>query len=85
MSFRISLQVGFIVAMIVDDSKTVVTRAARVSRDYQGQGIRKMLVEQVFRSFKGRMHAMTTGDDNPAVNRQSFLCVNKKILYKVSL
>ena len=74
---------GFCLGTTVDGGETVVKRAARVSHRYAGQGIYKMLTDQVQREFTAPMQSFITSDDNPAIYKDSFLRTYTEILHRV--
>ncbi|XP_060603447.1 uncharacterized protein LOC132756396 [Ruditapes philippinarum] len=76
------LQVGFVAAVVVDDGVTVVTRAARVNSSVSGRGLYKKLETHVLNESKIKVHAFTTGDDNPITEKQSFKSVNQLLITK---
>ena len=81
------IQVGFCAAHILDDGETVIMRAVRLHRDYEGKGLYSYLDTRVSEWAKSKgvtIKAFTTSDKNPNIKKPSFKSVNNLILSKVS-
>ncbi|XP_045216533.2 probable N-acetyltransferase 16 isoform X2 [Mercenaria mercenaria] len=74
--------VGFIATFIVDQGKTVITRAGRLSASVGGQGLYKQFQAHVLKMSGTSRHAFTALNTNPAANKETFRAVNKLILSK---
>ncbi|XP_045215484.1 uncharacterized protein LOC123565760 [Mercenaria mercenaria] len=74
--------VGFVATFMVDEGKTVITRAGRLSPSVGGQGLYKQFHAQVLKASGTSRHAFITANTHPAANKETFRAVNKLILSK---
>ena len=75
-------------ACIVDDGFTAISRAARISPEYEGRGLYRFLDNHVtdwIRSKNVSVKAFTATTLNPNVMKPSFQTHNKLIMTQVSI
>ena len=74
-------------ACIIDQGYTAVSRAARISPEYEGRGLYRYLDNHVTDWIKGRevsVKAFTAVNLNPNVMKPSFQTNNKLIMTQVN-
>ena len=74
-------------ACIIDQGYTAVSRAARISPEYEGRGLYRYLDNHVTDWIKGRevsVKAFTAVNLNPNVMKPSFQTHNKLIMTQVN-
>ena len=74
--------------MIIDDSMTMVRRAARINPQYEGKGLYKMLDDNLAlwaKSHHVTVKAQTTTEDNKAITRPSFQEKNQRVVSRVGI
>ena len=75
-------------ACIIDQGNTAVSRAARISPDYEGRGLYRYLDKHVTDWIKRRdvsVKAFTAVSLNPNVMKPSFQTENKLIMTQVNI
>ena len=75
-------QIAFVCVLLVDDGSTMITRALRVNKEYEGLGVTRTLkkhVERIFHDFGVLKKAMTFADP---VLFEKIQRENKPIVFK---
>ena len=79
-NISVTLQVGFNTNLLVDNGETIISKASRICKDYEGKGVYKFLdtYKSAWAKSKGvRYKRITMSDTNPHSIRRSFRSKNK--------
>ena len=79
-NISVTLQIGFNTNLLVDNGETIISKASRICKDYEGKGVYKFLdtYKSAWAKSKGvRYKRITMSDTNPHSIRRSFRSKNK--------